>query len=472
MWKFDGFADNIAITTEEGNKITYDELAGKGLRLIEKIGKRCLVFVLCRNEKGALLGYTAFLHSGIVPVMLEANLEKTLLASLMKCYNPDFLWLPVEMSSDFNHCKCVYETWSYALLKTKNEIVYPLYENLALLLTTSGSTGSPKLVRQSYDNVRANTESIADYLSLDANELPITTMPMSYTYGLSIINTHLWVGAPVLLTQKTLMQKDFWRQMRDCGVTSFGGVPYIYEMLDKLRFFQMQLPALHTMTQAGGKLSPELHKKFAEYAIANKKRFIVMYGQTEATARMSWLPHEKSLEKYGSMGIAIPGGEFSLIDVDGNEITKPEVVGELVYKGANVTLGYAECGEDLIKEDERGGVLQTGDMAKRDSDGYYYIAGRKKRFLKIYGSRVNLDETERLLNSEFVEVECACGGVDDKMAVYITNGKAADSVIKYLVEKTRLNHKAFEVIPVGKIPRNDSGKVLYSKLEVERETNN
>jgi len=287
---------------------------------------------------------------------------------------------------------------------------------------------------------------------------------MSYTYGLSIINSHLWEGASIILTQKALVQKEFWHQFKEYGATSFGGVPYIYEMLEKLRFFRMDLPVLRTMTQAGGKLSPELHRRFAEYAQTNGKKFIVMYGQTEATARMSYLPAEKSLEKYGSMGIAIPGGEFSLIDVDGNVITEPEVIGELVYKGANVTLGYAESGADLIKGDERGGVLLTGDMAKRDADGYYYIVGRKKRFLKIFGSRVNLDETERLLNDAFEGLSCACGGVDDRMKIFITDTAASDKVKKFLTEKTGINHIAFNVVVIDKIPRNETGKILYSEL--------
>jgi acyl-coenzyme A synthetase/AMP-(fatty) acid ligase len=368
------------------------------------------------------------------------------------------------MSDEFSGCQEVYSVWGYALLKTPYSRVFPLYEELALLLTTSGSTGSPKFVRQSYANIRANIESIVECLELDAAERPITTMPMSYTYGLSIINSHLWVGASIILTQKTLMQKEFWQQFKDHDATSFGGVPYIYEMLEKLRFFRMDLPALRAMTQAGGKLSPELHRKFAEYAQINSKKFIVMYGQTEATARMSYLPVEKSLEKYGSMGIAIPGGEFSLIDVDGNEIKEPETVGELVYKGANVTLGYAESGADLIKGDDRGGVLLTGDMAKRDADGFYYIVGRKKRFLKIFGSRVNLDETERLLNGAFESLDCACGGVDDKMTVFITDAGAADKVMKFLTEKTGLNRAAFLIVVIDKIPRNEAGKILYSEL--------
>ena len=218
------------------------------------------------------------------------------------------------------------------------------------------------------------------------------------------------------------------------------------------------------MTQAGGKLTPELHKLFAEYAKEQGKKFIVMYGQTEATARMSYLPYHKSLEKYGSMGIAIPGGTFELIDVDGNVIHQPHVTGELVYKGENVTLGYAECGEDLIKGDERHGVLVTGDMAQVDEDGYYYIVGRKKRFLKIFGNRVNLDEAERLLKTKYPSLDCACAGVDDQMFVFITSPEIQHEVKKYIAEKTGLNSSAFTVFVVPEIPKSDSGKTLYQEL--------
>jgi acyl-coenzyme A synthetase/AMP-(fatty) acid ligase len=218
------------------------------------------------------------------------------------------------------------------------------------------------------------------------------------------------------------------------------------------------------MTQAGGKLSPDLHKKIAEFAQASGREFFVMYGQTEATARMSYLPSEKSLEKYGSMGIAIPGGEFELIDENGEIIEENETVGELVYKGDNVALGYAECGADLSKGDEFSGVLITGDMAKRDSDGYYYITGRKKRFLKLFGSRINLDETERLLDSRFKDIDCACGGIDDKMTVFLTDSDKAAQVIDFLVEKTGFHHTAFTAVVVERLPRNEAGKILYSEL--------
>jgi acyl-coenzyme A synthetase/AMP-(fatty) acid ligase len=465
MWHFKRFADSAAIVREDGATYTYADLLAGSEKLIAAIGGRCLAFNLCSNAAGSLLGYAAMLNGGIVPVMLDRELNRESLAALLEDYKPDCLWVPSEMSDEFAGCREVCSAWGYSLLRTPDTAAYPLNEDLALLLTTSGSTGSPKLVRQSYKNIRANAESIARYLELDATERPITTLPMSYTYGLSIINSHLWVGASIIITGKTLMQKEFWRQFKEYAATSFGGVPYTYEMLDKLRFFRMSLPSLRTMTQAGGKLSPELHKRFAEYAERAGKHFVVMYGQTEATARMSYLPPEKSLEKYGSMGIAIPGGEFSLIDVDGGPITGPDIVGELVYKGDNVTLGYAESGKDLVKGDENGGVLVTGDMARRDAEGYYYITGRKKRFLKIFGSRVNLDETEGMLRAAFPDMDCACGGVDDKMSVYVTGSAVSEAIARFLAERIGLNHAAFNVIALDKIPRNEAGKILYSELE-------
>ena len=420
---------------------------------------------MCRNEMGSIVGYIGFLNSKIVPLMLKADLEDELLHNLLETYKPSYIWLPSGDADKYNFEK-VYENLNYTLLKTNFSGTFPLNDDLALLLTTSGSTGSPKLVRQSYKNIEANTKSIVEYLHLDKTERAITTLPMNYTYGISIINTHLWVGASLILTDKGLMQKEFWQQFKEYEATSFGGVPYTYEMLFRLRFFRMNLPSLRYMTQAGGKLSPELHEQFAKWAQESGKKFIVMYGQTEATARMSYLPAEKSLEKYGSMGIAIPGGKFSLIDVDGNEITTPETVGELVYVGDNVTLGYATEGTDLIKGDERFGKLITGDMAKFDKDGFYYIVGRKKRFLKIYGNRVNLDETERLLKTHFTSIDCACAGVDDNMKIFITDISYKDKVVNFISEKTGLNRAAFKVEYINEIPKNEAGKTLYKNLEL------
>ena len=466
MWKLTDFKDNTAVITENGQKISYAELNAACQNLAHKINKRCLVFNMCKNEIGSLIGYVGFLNNKIVPLMLSADLDSILLTNFIETYKPSYINLPDAMAENFPGFEKIYSNFGYTLLKTKFNQEFELNDELALLLTTSGSTGSPKLVRQSYKNIIANTKSIVEYLKLDEKERPITTLPMNYTYGISIINSHLWVGASIILTEKALMQKEFWQQLKEFSATSFGGVPYTYEMLDRLRFFRMDLPSLKTITQAGGKLSPELHQKFAQFAKDTDKKFVVMYGQTEATARMSYLPHEKSIEKYGSMGIAIPNGKFSLIDASGNLITEAEAVGELVYEGDNVTLGYAECGEDLKKSDERFGKLITGDMAKFDKDGFYYIVGRKKRFLKIFGNRVNLDETERLIKSNFPDIECACGGVDDLMHIFITDDKKSESILTFITQKTSLNKQAFKVICIDEIPKNESGKTLYKELEL------
>ena len=371
MWDLKKFGENDALIDDEGNRLTYQELDDEGGRIADTVGKRCLVFSLCENSIGSAVGYISFLNNRIVPVMLNANLESELLEKLLSAYCPSYLWVPDKLENQFDRFERAYRALGYVLLRTNYEIEYPLHNELALLLTTSGSTGSPKFVRQSYENIRTNTESIVEYLRIDESERPITTLPMNYTYGLSIIQTHISVGATILLTDKGLMQKEFWKFFKEQKATSFGGVPYTYEMLDKLRFTKMNLPSLHTMTQAGGKITPELHEKFARYAAEQNKKFVVMYGQCEATARMGYLPAKKAVEKKGSMGIAIPGGRFTLVDVNGDPINEHNITGELVYEGANVTLGYAECGQDLQKGDERNGILQTGDMAQFDEDGYY-----------------------------------------------------------------------------------------------------
>ena len=469
------YGTKAALIDENGNEMTYEQLDDECVRLGSKLDSRKLVFAFCSNTIGSICGYVAFLYNHVVPVLVDEHIEKELRRNLISIYKPDYLYVSDEMIEQIEEenpgLKAIYSNNGYHLYKTVYGYHHELFEELGLLLTTSGSTGSPKLVRQSYENIQINAESIAQYLKLDDTERPITTLPMNYTYGLSIINSHLLCGATILVTENTLMERKFWDFFREGMATSFGGVPYTYEILKKLRFFKMDLPSLRYMTQAGGKLAPVLHKEFAEYAQKNNKKFIVMYGQCEATARMAYLPAEYALEKYGSMGIAIPGGQLELIDVNNNKIEQPDCVGELVYYGSNVTLGYAECAQDLKLGDERHGKLETGDMAKRDEDGFYYIVGRKKRFLKIFGNRVNLDEAERMVKTFLVEKkcesECACAGVDDNLYVFVTQSskELVEEIKHFLVQKTGLNPNAFAVKCIESIPKNEAGKTLYIKLE-------
>ncbi len=464
MWNFERFKDKTALISDDGTRMTYSELHEAGDKLVRAAGERCLVFCLCSNTIGSVVGYTGFLENRIVPALFNVNIDKDLLKNLLNTYRPKYVWAP-ENKDYLAKGEIVYSAHGYHLLRNTDGRDYPLHNDLALLLTTSGSTGSSKFVRQTYRNIEVNTQQIVQYLELVETERAITTLPMNYTYGCSIINTHLYVGATILLTEKSVLVSDFWKFFQSGNATSLAGVPFTYEMLDKLHYLErLELPNLRTMTQAGGKISPELHKKLAEYAVTHGKKFIVMYGACEATARMGYLPYDKALEKQGSCGIAIPGGKFSLIDAEGKIIEEPWVAGELIYEGENVTMGYAEKPEDLAKGDERHGRLETGDIAQRDEDGFYYIVGRKKRFLKVYGNRVSLDEIERLLKAQYDKMDCAVGGIDDHVMIFVTDASAKDEMKKFIADKTKLNPKAFQIIVLDSIPKTDSGKTRYAEL--------
>lgn len=464
LWDFSAFANHTALLSEV-RTVTYQELGEEAERISACVAPGSLVFLLARNSPAAIAGYVGFVQNGIVPVMIDATLDAGLLTALRAAYRPCYAWVPVERAEEFQPSREVLRHDAYVLLDLEEKSPFPLHDDLALLMTTSGSTGSPKLVRQSYENLRANTASIVAYLHLDETERAVTNLPLHYVYGLSILNTHLAVGASVVVTEKTLFDRSFWQLMREKEVTTFSGVPYTYAMLKRLRFFRMDLPALHTLTQAGGKLDPELHAAFADYAAQTGKEFIVMYGAAEATARMGYLPPQYALEKVGAMGVAIPGGRFELIDEAGKEITDTYTVGELVYYGANVTLGYAMSGADLVRGDERHGRYETGDLAQRDNDGFYTVVGRKRRFLKMFGKRTNLQEVEHILRQHFGEIEVACAGIDDNLYIFVTQESLVPEIVPFLSAKLGLHHTALTAKYIAEIPKNASGKTAYRDLE-------
>lgn len=451
----------IAVIDSEGVQISYGGIISFANKFKECIGGRTLIFILSRNCVGAAMGYLGAMINRTVPLMLGAGMDQELLAALIDIYRPAYLWKPVEAVRKTE--TVLLQEWQYALIATGLE-PYPMYEELSLLLTTSGSTGSPKLVRHSYENLEAQARNISAFFGLDNIERPMLDLPIHYTYGLSILNSHLYSGGTVLLTGMNVLSLEYWDFLKRERASSFTNVPYSYEILKKLRVFEMELPHLRTFSQGGGKLNEELHREFAEYAKKTGRKFIVTYGQTEGSARMAWLPPEYALEKCGSIGKAIPNGKLYIVDEDGRAINMPDTVGEMVYEGPNVTLGYAETGEDLALGDERHGVLYTGDMVKIDSDGFFYIVGRKKRFLKLWGYRVGLDECENIIKKAF-DVECACVGDDRCMQVYVNSRQETDAVWRYIADKTGINKSAFQVHYIEALPRNEAGKILYSVLE-------
>lgn len=462
VFDLSAYSDSTAVITDDNKTYLYKELETEISKFDPYLTERGLCFCLCSNTIASLIGYLACVENRYPIVLLDSSKEDDTIKSLVEHYHPEYIWQP-ESKVIFDEGVSLLKYEGYSLIRTpyKNQ---PVVNNkLAVCLTTSGSTGSPKFVRLSYKNIRSNAESIAEYLEINSNERPITSLPMHYSYGLSVINSHLLKGATLLLTTHSVTQREFWSFFKEQQATSISGVPYTYELLKTLRFTQMSLPSLKTMTQAGGKLKAEFVKEYVSFAKETGRRFFVMYGQTEATARMSYLPWERAEEKYSSMGIAIPKGTFSLIDVKGNPIDEAGVDGELVYEGPNVSLGYAENRTDLAKDDENNSILYTGDVARRDADGYYYITGRMKRFVKVWGNRCNLDALEQLAKSVYSDV--ACVGEDDHIIVVTTKDGIQNELLSLLTRKTSFNPTAFQIVLMKSIPKNESGKIQYSKLK-------
>ena len=464
MFALNDFKDNIACITPGGERMTYSELQALSDNIRGKIEPRQLVFCMCGNTIGSLAGYVTFVNNENATLMLDTHIEQTAFDALYTTYQPRYVWAP-EGFTPKEGANSVYAEKGYILWKIEGKKT-PVNEKLSVLLTTSGSTGSPKLVRLSKKNLESNAHSIIEYLHITKDERPVTGLPMYYSFGLSVINSHLLAGATLLLTPASYVEREFWQFANDNSFTSFSGVPYTFEIMKKLKLWKQPMPTLRTLTQAGGKLSNELLQFFIEKYEPQGVKFYLMYGQTEATARMSYLEPEFGMTKLGSIGKGIPGGTFSLADDDGRVIETANEVGELVYEGANVSLGYAECVADLMKGDENNGILYTGDLAYRDEDGFYFIAGRKKRFLKLFGNRISLDYVETLLKEKLRE--CVCVGDDSKLIVYTTDHSFDENeIIDFIVGRTKIVRTVFSVRQIEEIPRSESGKILYKELSVD-----
>jgi long-chain acyl-CoA synthetase len=328
-----------------------------------------------------------------------------------------------------------------------------IYPELKLLLTTSGSTGSPKLVRLTAKNLAANAQSIAQYLHLTSAERAITSLPMSYSYGLSVINSHLAVGATIVFTDEGVLQRGLWDALDRYRCTSLAGVPYTYQMLLQTGLLKTKGTSLKTFTQAGGRLEERYIRQMFELAQGRGWSFFVMYGQTEATARISYVPFENLGAKIGSVGVAIPNGSLRV----------DEATEELIYSGPNVMLGYAECRADLAKGDELHGELRTGDLARQDEDGYFYITGRLKRFLKMFGKRFNLDDVEKVL-ARHCDSNVACYGRDDLLIAAVENCENGDAIHATICKTFDLPRPAVKVVILEALPRTPNGKLDYKRL--------
>lgn len=439
--------DRIAVILPSGATLDYRELALRADAAWADADRAWGVVALeCANTLPNLLAYLGALRAGQPVLLLDATLNEALRVQVIEHYC-------------ISHVVDADGRW-----RETNRRPAPIGPDLAVLLPTSGSTGSSKLVRLSADNLQANARSIVSYLGIDDSQRAITSLPLHYSYGLSVVNSHLLAGATLLLTSESVVSRSFWDFFRQHEATTFSGVPTHYEMLRQFRFERMALPSLQTMTQAGGRLAEGTVKWFYDLASQRNQRFFVMYGQTEATARIAYVPHDALASKIGAVGIAIPDGALSLVDEQGAPVQHAGEVGELCYRGPNVMLGYAEGPQDLVRGDSQQGELRTGDLARFDADGYFYVVGRLKRMIKVFGNRFGLDEMEATLRGAGWDVVMT--GRDDLIVAVLTQPEddACERLKQDIALRYKLNPVAVKVLSVEAIPVSSAGKILYADL--------
>jgi acyl-CoA synthetase (AMP-forming)/AMP-acid ligase II len=443
--------DRIALITER-ESISYSSLVQRSESFTRELRSRLpeavprpLVLLEAANEPESIVAYLACLRAGY-PVILVAEGQGSATSGIGSTYQPNVVFSRQGAS------------WSVSLASLEPAA---MHRELAVLLSTSGTTGAAKLVRLSGENLQANASAIAAYLDLSATERAITALPFHYSYGMSVLHTHLLSHAGLVLTAASLVDAEFWSLARRHEVTSLALVPTQFELLEKIGFSKDHLPTLRYITQAGGKLDPRLAVHFARQAKTRAFRLFIMYGQTEASPRMSYVPPEDAEAWFHSIGRPVQGGRFRLVDAAGEEITRSGEPGELVFEGPNVMLGYASTRADL---DNPAGppVLRTGDVAERLENGYYRITGRTSRFIKLFGLRISLDEVENGLRAEGHRAYVS--GSDERLVVFLLDAREPALLRTQIARRYEWPERVVEVVPLEAVPLLSSGKVDYREL--------
>ncbi|MEO6503454.1 MAG: AMP-binding protein [Jatrophihabitantaceae bacterium] len=360
---------------------------------LDRLGdQRRLLLLHGRNTLDSVVTYLAALRGGH-PVILVDAARGEQVAELGARFDPDVVVGP--------------DGWQERRLTSRHD----LHPELRLLLSTSGSTGSPKLVRLSATNLQSNAAAITGYLGLTSADRALTSLPLAYSYGLSVLHSHLQAGASVVLTEHSVIEPGLWSLARSESVTSFAAVPHTFALLNRTPERWYDVPSLRYVTCAGGRLDPAEVRRLAGLGSRHGWRLYVMYGQTEATARMAYLPPAEAAKHPDCIGGPVPGGVLRVDQPD------PGGVGELVYAGPNVMMGYAEC-PDALAADPELTELRTGDLGRQRSDGMFQVVGRTGRFAKLLGHRIDLDRLQSALTA--FDPTLVCLSDDQRLLVAVT----------------------------------------------------
>lgn len=459
---FNKFGKKKALVFKD-TEISYSELEGFTIKN-NVFDKDSLVLLINDNSIESIMFYVLIMKSKNISLMLiENNTNEKSILEILENYQHDYLILPKKKYKYFyNTFFSILEIGNYLVLKNKKLITKNINTDNKLMLTTSGSLGSSKFVRLSLNNLKFNSKQIIEYLKIEKKDKIITTMPMSYSYMLSIINTHLESGASIYINHSSIFQREFWNYFDKNKINSFSGVPYHFHILEKNNFKFLNSNYLKYITCAGGKLDERIIKKIYTFCKKKRVKFFSMYGQTEASPRISYLPFNYLKKKPSSIGKGLRGTKIWILDENGKKIKTVNKIGELVCSGKNIFNGYCRSRKDLTKNIKKYKILKTGDLAYYDKDKFFFICGRKSRIAKIFGIRINLDELEKKISCEYKRVICKSAG--NKIYIYTTNKVNKKKLMEVVEKVTMQNRSAFEIKKLNKFPMTNSGKIKYSLL--------
>ncbi len=459
---FNKYNKKLAIVDENYTDLSYQQVLSETDKIKKTIKKKSLILIVSENSLGSLLAYIFCILNNHVGIIIDSKTNKQNILKIFKNYQPNYVF-----SSKGNLFKKIcfkeHTFFNQNLMKNKLNKKKKLNKNLSLLLSTSGSMGSIKFVKLSKSNLKHNTDSIINYLRINNKDSAITNLPISYSYMLSVINSHFEVGASIIISKYSLIEKKFWEIFKNSKITSFNGVPYTYEILVKIGLKNIKIATLKYLTCAGGKLEKSKLEEIIKFCKKNNLNFFSMYGQTEASPRISYLKPEFSQKKIGSIGKAIPGNKIYIIDDIGKKIHKPFVEGEIICEGKNVFMGYSKNYMDLKNTNEQKYKLKTGDIGYFDKDGFFYITSRTSKIAKIFGNRIDLGALENFMNNKGYKV--ACLSDNKKIFIFIEKKYSKKHLIDTISKITNLNISSFELIKLKNLPRTSNNKISYNKLK-------
>jgi acyl-CoA synthetase (AMP-forming)/AMP-acid ligase II len=440
-------------------EISFQELYQSTLSLSEylrnSIGEGKNVLLISANSRFFIIVYLAIIKSGNICIPLDTLIEKDSLHYIKELTKPSlaFLTEDIKIRLLFNDTKTILPDDLSKFQKTIEQKTISTFdsEKCAEIIFTSGSTGEPKGVMISHKNIIANTQSILEYLKLNQNDRMLVVLPFYYCYGLSLLHTHLRVGGSIGINNSFMFLGTVINNLIEYKCTGFAGVPSHFQVLlrKSLTFKNTKFPDLRYVTQAGGKLASVFIDEFLQNFPDVK--FYVMYGQTEATARLSYLPPELWKEKKGSIGKGIPGVELEVVNEYGENI-KPGETGEVIARGNNIMIGYY-ADKKGTKNIVKNGWLYTGDLGTVDSDGFIYLTARKKEIIKAGGKRISPKEIEAVILEIPEIVDCSVEGVDDQLlgeilkATIVINNENGRRINEELIKQHCSKYLALYKIP-------------------------